>query len=143
MHLTLVESVGKKAEFCAEVVRVLGLENVDIQTARAEELGQQPQHREQYDWAVARAVAPLPILAEYLLPLVKVGGQMLAQKGKDAELETKQAENAVTTLGGELRPIMSVTLPGVDARALIVVAKIHRTPDRYPRRVGIPSKRPL
>ncbi len=143
MHLTLVESVGKKAEFCAEVVRILGLENVDIHTARAEELGQNPQYREQYDWAVARAVAPLPILAEYLLPLVKVGGQMLAQKGKDAELETKQAENAVTTLGGVLRPIMSVTLPGVDARALIVVAKIHPTPDRYPRRVGIPSKRPL
>ena len=86
MHLTLVESVGKKAEFCAEVVRVLGLENVNIQTARAEELGKNPQHREQYDWAVARAVAPLPILAAYFLPLVKVGGQMLAQKGKDDEL---------------------------------------------------------
>lgn len=143
MHLTLVESVGKKAEFCAEVVRMLGLENVDILTARAEELGQNPQYREQYDWAVARAVAPLPILAEYLLPLVKVGGQMLAQKGKEAEQETKQAENAFTTLGGELRQIVSVTLPGVDARALILVAKIHHTPDRYPRRVGIPSKRPL
>ena len=92
---------------------------------------------------VARAVAHLPILAEYLLPLVKIGGQMLAQKGKEAEQEAKQAENAFTTLGGELRQIVSVTLPGVDARALIVIAKIHRTPDRYPRRVGIPSKRPL
>ena len=90
-----------------------------------------------------RGVGPLAIHAEYFLRLVKVGGQMLDQKGKDAELEKKQAENAVNTLGGELRPIMSVTLPGVDARALIVVAKIHRTPDRYPRRVGIPSKRPL
>ncbi len=143
MQLTLVESVGKKAEFCAEVVKMLGLENVDIQTARAEELGQRSQHREQYDWAVARAVAPLPILAEYLLPLVKIGGQMLAQKGREAKQETEQAENAFTTLGGELRQVMSVTLPGVDSRALIVVAKIHHTPDRYPRRVGIPAKRPL
>lgn len=143
IHLTLVESVGKKAAFCAEVVRLLGLENVEIQTARAEELGQSPAHREQYDWAVARAVAPLPVLAEYLLPFVKAGGKMLAQKGKETEQEVKQAENAFTTLGGELDRVVPVTLPGAESHTLIVVTKTHETPRRYPRRVGIPAKRPL
>ena len=143
MQLTLVESTGKKTGFCAEVVRQLGLENVDIQTARAEELGQKPEHREQYDWALARAVAPMPVLVEYLLPLVRVGGYMLAQKGKDGEQETKQAESAITTLGGEPGRVLPVSLPGLGDRTLIVVAKTHGTPDRYPRRVGIPSKRPL
>lgn len=143
MHLTLVESVGKKASFCAEVVRTLGLNNVEILTARAEELGQVPAHREQYDWAVARAVAPLPVLAEYLLPFIKIGGKMLAQKGRDSDLEIQQAENALTTLGGTLEQVMPVSLPGADAHTLIVVTKTSPTPDRYPRRVGIPTKRPL
>jgi len=149
MQLTLVESVEKKAKFCAEVVRALGLENVDIQTARAEELGRMPEHREQYDWAVARAVAPMSVLAEYLLPFVKVSGKMLAQKGKDGAQEAKLAENACTALGGELERVLPVTdvpigtLPGVEARTLIVVAKTRGTPERYPRRAGIPSKRPL
>ncbi len=143
MQLTLVEAIGKKAAFCAEVVRVLALEHVDIQTTRVEELGRNPHYREQFDWAVARAVAPLPVLAEYLLPLVKIGGRMLAQKGKDAEQETQQAQTAFTALGGKLLQVVSVTLPGVESRALVVVGKTRPTPDRYPRRVGIPAKRPL
>ncbi|MCB9133862.1 MAG: 16S rRNA (guanine(527)-N(7))-methyltransferase RsmG [Anaerolineales bacterium] len=143
MHLTLVEAVGKKAAFCAEVTRALGLENVEILTARAEELGQKPVHREQYDWAVARAVAPLPILAEYLLPLVKTGGRMLAQKGKESALEIEQAENAINTLGGTLTQVVPVVLPSAEAHTLIVITKTRPTPDRYPRRVGVPAKRPL
>jgi 16S rRNA (guanine527-N7)-methyltransferase len=143
MQLTLVEAVKKKAEFCAEVIRKFELENVDILATRAEELGHHPQHREQYDWAVARAVAPMPVLAEYLLPFVKIGGKMLAQKGKDGEQEAKLAENALTTLGGELEQVLPVILPGVEVRTLIVVTKTRGIPDRYPRRVGIPSKRPL
>jgi len=75
MQLTLVESVGKKAAFCRHAVEVLKLENVDVITGRAEELGQLPAQRERYDWAVARAVAALPVLAEYLLPLARVGGK--------------------------------------------------------------------
>jgi 16S rRNA (guanine527-N7)-methyltransferase len=143
IHLTLVESIGKKADFCTEVVQKLGLENVDIIPSRAEELGRHPDHREQYDWAIARAVAPMPILAEYLLPFVRVGGKMLAQKGKDGEMEAAKSNNAFTTLGGELERVLPVFLPGTEARTLIVVAKTHETSVRYPRRVGIPSKRPL
>lgn len=143
MHLTLVETVRKKATFCAEVVRTLGLENVEILTERAEELGQNPAHRAQYAWAVARAVAPLPVLAEYLLPFVQMGGKMLAQKGRESALEIQQAENALATLGGTLEQVMPVTLPDADAHTLIVVTKTQPTPDRYPRRVGIPTKRPL
>jgi 16S rRNA (guanine527-N7)-methyltransferase len=80
MHLTLVESVGKKAMFCQHIVRALGLEGVEVIRARAEDLGHDPAHREAYDWATARAVANLNVLAEYLLPLVRIEGTMLAQK---------------------------------------------------------------
>ncbi|HNB52830.1 MAG TPA: 16S rRNA (guanine(527)-N(7))-methyltransferase RsmG [Anaerolineales bacterium] len=143
MHLTLVESVGKKVSFCEEVVRTLGLENVELQTARAEALGQSPAHREQYDWAIARAVAPLPVLVEYLLPFVKVGGKMLAQKGIKTEEEVKQAEKAIPALGGKLEQIVPVARPGAEGHTLIVIAKPRPTPERYPRPVGVPAKRPL
>ncbi|RPH55881.1 MAG: 16S rRNA (guanine(527)-N(7))-methyltransferase RsmG, partial [Chloroflexi bacterium] len=99
MKLTLVESVGKKANFCKHVAETLALENVEVVTARAEDVGQMPAHREKYDWAVARAVAAMPILAEYLLPLVKVGGVMLAQKGESGLAETQAAEKALKILG--------------------------------------------
>jgi len=81
IHLTLIESVKKKAWFISHMVAVLKLQAVEVLTARAEEVGQDPAHRERYDWAVARAVAGLPTLVEYLLPLVRVGGRALAQKG--------------------------------------------------------------
>jgi len=87
LQLTLVESVGKKLEFCRHIVDILGLENVTCLQARAEELGLAREHREKYDWAVARAVANLPVLAEYLLPLVRIGGGMLAQKGETGPAE--------------------------------------------------------
>lgn len=143
MHLTLIESVRKKANFCAQAVRTLGLADVEIRVARAEEAGRLPEYREQFDWAVARAVAPMPVLAEYLLPLVRVGGKMLAQKGWDGAQEARQAEHALTVLGGGLERVIPVTLPGLQPRTLIVAAKVRPTPDRYPRRPGIPAKRPL
>ncbi len=144
MRLTLVESVGKKADFCRHVVKKLSLDSVDIVQERAETLGRIPAHREQYDWAVARAVATLPVLAEYLLPLVRVGGSMLAMKGESAPAEAHTAERALRILGGHLRQLVPVTLPGVaEGRYLVMVDKIAATPDKYPRRVGIPAKRPL
>ena len=144
MHVTLVESVGKKADFCRHVVNTLGLENVEVLQERAEVLGHAPAHRERYDWAVARAVAILPVLAEYLLPLVRVGGSMLAMKGESGHAETHSAENALKLLGGQLRQIMPVTLPGVaEERCLVVVDKVAATPHAYPRRVGVPAKKPL
>lgn len=144
MRLTLVESVGKKAKFCQHVIETLGLKDAQVLTLRAEDIGQLPAHREQYDWAVARAVAALPILAEYLLPLVKVGGKMLAQKGESGPREADSARKAVKTLGGQLRPMVKVTLPGVDdERYLIVAEKVAPTPASYPRRAGIPAQKPL
>jgi 16S rRNA (guanine527-N7)-methyltransferase len=144
MHLTLVESIGKKANFCEHMVAKLGLEGVDVIQIRAEELGRLNVHREQYDWALARAVAVMPVLLEYLLPLVKVGGSVLAMKGASGPAETQTAENAARLLGGHLRQLLPLTLPGVaEERYLVVVDKVAATPQKYPRRVGIPAKRPL
>ncbi len=144
LALTLVESVGKKVEFCRHVVQTLGLEKVEVLQARAEEVGQIAQHRERYDWAVARAVANLPILVEYLLPLVRVGGGVLAQKGDSGPVEAQASERAIKLLGGQLRQLVKVDLPGVaEDRYLVIIDKIAATPANYPRRVGIPTKKPL
>lgn len=140
----LVESIGKKAGFCQHILQTLGLSNVEINQARAESLGNDPQHRQRYDWAVARAVADLPILVEYLLPLVRLGGYALAMKGESGPEEAHRAEPAIKLLGGHLQQLIPVTLPGVeDQRFLVVIAKVAATPDKYPRRVGLPAKRPL
>lgn len=144
MRLTLVESVGKKANFCRHIIETLKLEVTEVITARGEDVGQMPAHRESYDWAVARAVATLPVLAEYLLPLVQVGGAMLAQKGQSGPAETHKADKALKLLGGRTRQLLPVTLPGVaDERFLIVVDKVAATPPQYPRKPGIPTKKPL
>ena len=144
LKLTLVESVAKKAKFCQHIVETLHLEDVTIIQARAEKLGQHPKHRENYDWAIARAVAQLPVLSEYLLPLVKVGGTMLAQKGERGLAEAQDASKAFDILGGALRQVIPVTLPGVvEERYLVLADKVSTTPKQYPRREGIPAKRTL
>lgn len=144
LRLTLVESVGKKVTFLNHMVTTLGLKDVQVVQARAEELGQQPAHRERYDFAVARAVAEMHTLLEYLLPLVKKGGKVLAQKGESAPVEAQAAEHAAQLLGGSLERILPVELPGVvELRYLVVFNKASATPQRYPRRTGLPSKEPL
>lgn len=144
LKLTLVESVGKKADFCRHITECLGLEGVEILHARAEEVGRMPSHRGQYDWAVARAVASLPVLAEYLLPLVRLAGRVLAQKGESGPAEAHAAERALKLLGGRVRQLIPVTLPGVaEDRYLVVIDKIAATPEAYPRRPGMPAKIPL
>jgi 16S rRNA (guanine527-N7)-methyltransferase len=144
MKITLVESVGKKAMFCQHIVRVLGLENVEVIQARAEDLGQKAEHREKYDWAVARAVAQMNVLMEYLLPLVKIGGTALAQKGESAPAEAQEAEKAMKLLGGKLKQLLPVNLPGVaDDRYLVLVDKVAATPPMYPRKAGVSAKTPL
>jgi 16S rRNA (guanine527-N7)-methyltransferase len=130
--------------FCQHIVRVLGLEHVDVIQARAEDLGQTSQHREKYDWAVARAVANLKVLSEYLIPLVKIGGTVLAQKGESGPAEAQSAEEAMKLLGGKLKQLIPVHLPGVaDDRYLVVVEKVVATPPKFPRKPGIPMKQPL
>ena len=144
ISLVLVESVGKKASFCAKVIDSLQLDNTRIIQTRAEEIGRLPDHRERYDWAVARAVAELPVLLEYLLPLVKLNGHILAMKGKDKQSEIISAQNAMTALGGELYQAEKITLPyNFGERVLIVIQKKFPTPSKYPRRIGIPAKKPL
>ena len=144
LKLTLVESVGKKAAFCQHIVQMLGFENVEVIQARAEDLGQDPNHREKYDWAVARAVANLNVLSEYLIPFVRVGGTMLAQKGENGPAEAQSAEGAMHLLGGKLRQLIPVNLPGVaDDRYLILVDKVAATPPKYPRKPGVAAKQPL
>ncbi len=144
MHLTLVESVGKKAKFCQHIVDTLGLENVTVIHARAEDLGQKTEHREAYDWAVARAVANLNVLSEYLLPLVKIGGTALAQKGESGPAEAQSAEKSMKLLGGKLKKLIPVNLPGVaDDRYLVLVDKVAATPPKYPRNAGMAAKAPL
>lgn len=144
MKLTLVESVGKKAMFCEHVVRLLGLEGVDVIKGRAEDVGCMPEHRERYDLAVARAVASLPVLCEYLLPLVRIGGTALAMKGESGPVEAQSAEKTMRVLGGRLRQVIPVHLPGIaDERYLVLVEKSAATPPRYPRKAGMPAKHPL
>ena len=144
IHLTLVEATAKKTGFLLHLVQFLRLDEVHVGTTRAEEFGNIPEQRESYDWSVARAVAPLPGLVEYLLPLVKIGGHALAQKGKDAAAEVEAAMAAIQKLGGELSELKKVVVPGLDEdRYLVIMKKISSTPQTYPRRPGVPSKRPL
>ena len=143
--VTLVESIRKKADFLSLVIHQLGLKRVRVVRERAEKLGQQKTHRESYDVAVARAVAALPVLAEYCLPFVRVGGRWVAQKGPKVKEELGSSRNAFGQLGGKLRAVEAITVPGMQeqTRHLIVIEKTKPTSATFPRRPGIPSKRPL
>ncbi|MBK8984766.1 MAG: 16S rRNA (guanine(527)-N(7))-methyltransferase RsmG [Chloroflexi bacterium] len=144
LQLTLVESVAKKTDFLLVVAAELGFDDVVVLVERAENLGQMGDHREQYDWAVARAVAEMRVLAEYLLPLCRVGGHMLAQKGEAAAAETAAASAAIRVLGGGAAALTPAPSVGQEKpHYLVVVPKIAPTPAVYPRRPGMPGKRPL
>ncbi len=143
LRLLLVESVGKKTEFLAHLVNTLGLDDVEISTARAEELGQQSRYREQFDATTARAVATLNVLAEYCLPLCELGGWFIAPKSSEGPREAAEAERAIQKLGGVVELIQPVRLPQLEERTIVVVRKVQPTPPNYPRRVGVPLKRPL
>ena len=144
LRLTLVDSVAKKTRFLELVAGELGLDGVSVITDRAEDLGRDARFREAFDWATARAVAELRVLAELLLPLVRVGGQVLAQKGESAPDELAAAQVAISALGGGAAALTTVHLPETDkAHYLVSVPKQWPTPVGYPRRAGIPTKRPL
>jgi 16S rRNA (guanine527-N7)-methyltransferase len=144
IKLCLVESNHKKANFCQHIARMLNLKNVNVIAERVETIGHDPIHRQVYDVAVARAVATTPTLVEYLLPLVKVGGIAILQKGENAHLEVHNAQKAINILGGQIKRIIPVLLPGVvEERFLVVIDKVAVTSEKYPRKVGFPSKYPL
>lgn len=144
LRLTLVESHGRRARFLETVVGEMELDGVDVVTARAEEAGRDPAYREQFDVAVARALAPLPVLVEYLLPLLRHGGVMAAPKGSGAERELDEAAGAIDALGGCVEESVPLSLPdGAAPQRVIVVRRCGELPERFPRRPGIPAKRPL
>jgi 16S rRNA (guanine527-N7)-methyltransferase len=144
MPLTLVESVGKKTTFLTHLAGVLGLTGVEVVTGRAEALGQDKRHRGRYDVVTARAVAALPVLAEYGLPLCRVGGALLAPKKGDIAPELAAATRAAPLVGGGPPQAFAFRLPGDAAdRLVFVLPKVRPTPPGYPRRVGLPDKKPL
>lgn len=144
LRLTLLEATTKKIVFLQHLASALALTDVTFLNARAEAVGHMPEHRERYDIATARAVALLPILVEYLLPLVRVGGQCVAMKGESAEREASEAANALHILGGEVSRIAPIHLPNVaEPHYLVIITKVKPTPSRYPRQVGVPAKKPL
>ncbi len=139
----LIESIAKKARFLQNVATTLNLP-LTVIPARAEEAGQDAVHREQYDLVTARAVAALPVLVELTLPLARVGGLVALPKGPKAPQEVDAAARAIDLLGGELAGVAPVTVPGVDeTRTVVLIRKVAVTPSAYPRRPGLPAKRPL
>lgn len=143
-QVMLMDSTGKKVTFLDHVVTTLGLKNVRTLHARAEEAGHLPDQRSQYDLVVARAVARLPALVEYLLPFARVGGLCVAMKGDTAHQEADDAQNALRLFGGRVQRIDTVQLPGVEqTHYLVMVEKTDATPAAYPRKPGIPTRKPL
>jgi 16S rRNA (guanine527-N7)-methyltransferase len=144
LQLTLLEATAKKAAFLEKLVSALGLDGVTIVNARAEELGHDPAHRGQYALVLARAVAPLRVLVELTLPFLQQGGCLAAVKGSGAAREVREAAHALEVLGGEPSQPVKLEAPGATVPpTLVLVRRMGATPDSYPRRPGIPSKRPL
>ncbi|MGN1202182.1 MAG: 16S rRNA (guanine(527)-N(7))-methyltransferase RsmG [Eubacterium sp.] len=142
LEVNFVDSVGKKLAFIKDVLRNTGLVGV-ITHKRAEEIGKDSDYREQYDYATARAVAPLNVLCEYCLPLVKVGGLFVSLKGSAGGQELRQAEKAIKTLGGEVAKFDEYTLSNGEERSIVIIRKISQTPTKYPRKSKKIDTRPL
>lgn len=142
LELTLVESNRRKAAFLQHAAATLDLDGVDVLARRAEEAGQDSRWREHFDLAVARALAPMPVLVELCLPLVRIGGRLLAMKTA-AESEVEAAASAIARLGGELVAIAPAPTAIRERGQVVIVAKVAATPAEFPRRVGVPARRPL
>ena len=144
LTVTLLDSLNKRVRFLTEVTAAMGLPNVRCIHARAEEAARTAEHRAAYDIAVSRAVARLPVLLEYTLPFVRVGGTLLALKGRAYAEEQKEARRAAEVLGGGRITARPVHLPGLDdVRAILTVTKERQTPAAYPRGGGAPTRRPI
>jgi 16S rRNA (guanine527-N7)-methyltransferase len=143
-RISLIEATGKKVRFLEHVAEKLGFNDVRLIQGRAEELGLKEPYRAGYDLVLARAVATLPTLVEYLLPMARRGGQVVAYKGSAAPEEAMCAEQGIRTLGGRLTKLIPVEIPGlVETRVLVLIDKVAQTPDGYPRGRGLPRKHPL
>jgi 16S rRNA (guanine527-N7)-methyltransferase len=144
IDLVLLESTGKKVEFLKHIVRSLALESVKVVTGRAEEVAHLSDYREQFDVAVARGLAQMAVLAELTLPFCRIEGHLVAQKKGEIKTELAASLNAITAMGGRLSMVKNIELSEfADKRCLVVIEKASPTPAEYPRRPGIPAKRPL
>jgi len=144
LHLTLLDSLKKRIGFLEEVVRHLGLENVEVIHGRAEQIAHKLEYREKFDLCVSRAVANLSTLSEYCLPFIHKDGHFISYKSVDILTELENASKSVHILGGKVKHREFFTLPDSDIqRSLIVIEKISKTPAKYPRKAGLPSKQPL
>ena len=141
IQVTLIESDQAKAAFLVHACATLRLENVEVVARRAEEAGRDPRLREKFDVAVARALAPLPVLVELCLPLVRVGGRLLAQKTRDED--PAAAAIAIELLGGKLSGVIAAPSAARAAGTVVVIDKARPAPAKYPRRPGVPARRPL
>lgn len=145
LRVTIVDSLNKRITFLQELVAELGLTNVNLVHDRAETFSdKKSEHREQYDVVTARAVARLSVLSELCLPAAKVGGEFIAYKASAAATEVQQGGTAIKKLGGQIRNTVKLDLPGTDEeRNLIVIDKVTATPKKFPRRPGLPNKKPI
>jgi 16S rRNA (guanine527-N7)-methyltransferase len=144
IQLTLIETRGKRASFLEHLIDALGVTGVAVIAARAETLGQAASYREQYDVCLARAVGALGVVAELCMPLIRIGGRFVAPRKADFELESRAAQPAFNLLGGSQLEWLPVQIRDLDdGRGLVISEKIAATPPRYPRRPGMPEKRPL
>ena len=141
LAVTLVEADSGKAAFLVQACARLGLIDVEVVGRRAEDVGHDARYRESFDVAVARALAPLPVLVELCLPLVRMGGNLLAQK-TDKE-EVPAAQRAIELLGGALQSVSPAPSTARATGTIVVIAKVGPTPSRYPRRSGVPARKPL
>ncbi|WP_315026056.1 16S rRNA (guanine(527)-N(7))-methyltransferase RsmG [Abiotrophia defectiva] len=144
LQMTIVDSLQKRLTFIEHLAEELGLEGVSCVHGRAEDVGQNPAYRGQFDIVTARAVASLNVLAEYCLPLVKIGGQFLALKAQKSDQELEEARAAISILGAKLIKVTEDQLPVEAAdRRYILIQKTKETPNKYPRKAGKPAKNPI
>lgn len=142
LEITLLDSLNKRINFLNLIIEKLNLENIETIHGRAEDFGHDIQYREKYDYAVCRAVAKLNVLAEYMLPYLKVGGTFICMKGPNIEEEIEIAQKALKILGGKIEKIESFELEG-NQRNIIIIKKEKNTPKNFPRKSGVPSKQPI
>ncbi len=144
IKIVLVDSLNKRLNFLKEVIEKLGLEKIETIHSRAEEFGKNKKYRETFDVATSRAVANLSTLSEYLLPLVKEKGICICMKGGEIEEELERAKKAIKILGGKVLKVEKFELPKSSIkRSIVLLEKVEKTPDKYPRKPGTPAKEPI
>jgi 16S rRNA (guanine527-N7)-methyltransferase len=144
ISLVLLEATGKKADFLRYIIQEMELEDVEVVVGRAEDIAQQPEYRQKFDLALSRAVTNLTTLVELTLPFCSIGGRLIAQKKGDIGAEVQEAQRAISLMGGQTADVKKIELlEFADERWLVIIDKVSETPPQYPRRAGVPAKRPL